>query len=476
MSFSTARLGRLLLAALCIVTFGCSSDQAASPGGGGWGGRGGGGGTPSVEVIQARFGALPLQERVTGTVVAENQVMIFPEISAVVTRVDAQNGDYVQRGTPLVYLRDVQAREQLRQDEAALTIAEADARRAEATKRELESRLERTKQLADREFQSQEELETLQAQVDVAAAGYEQALARIEQAKATIDERKEQVRQTVVRAPISGRVGMRDVEVGMRVDPNTQLYALGNFDEVRVEVAIPDDKINVIETGMPVIVSSETFAFDPIEATLSRISPFLEIGSYSAGAEVDLDNSEMRLRPGMFVNVDILYGETQQATLIPTSALYEDPNTGLRGIYVAGSLGTETPLEEPETFDPNDPPALTEATPMTFRQVDVLAEGRGMVGVSGLQAGDWVVTVGQNLLGTPGQESTDARARPVTWQRIAELQNMQEQDLLRQFMEKQQRMARERFSSPTSDASDAEATLTQTPTSAAPVAPAKAGA
>jgi hypothetical protein len=102
-------------------------------------------------------------------------------------------------------------------------------------------------------------------------------------------------------------------------------------------------------------------------------------------------------------------------------------------------------MEEPEYYDAENPPLLSEPTPMAFRQVEVLARGRGLAGVSGVRPGDWVVTVGQNLLSSPTQGQMQARARPVSWERIAALQNMQDQDLLRQFMEKQQRMAREAY-------------------------------
>ena len=57
---------------------------------------------PSVEVIQARLGALPLEERLSGVVVANNQVVLFAEMTSPVVRVAAQNGDFVRQGDPLV--------------------------------------------------------------------------------------------------------------------------------------------------------------------------------------------------------------------------------------------------------------------------------------------------------------------------------------------------------------------------------------
>lgn len=397
---------------------------------------------PAVEVVQARLGALPLEERLSGTVRAENQVAIYSEIAAPVVRVAAQDGDYVREGQPLVFLRDAQYREQLQQAEANLQISTAEARRTEAELNELSARLRRTEELAAKQYQSQQTLESIQAQVEAAEAAHEQALGRIALARATIEEQKEALRRTVVRAPISGHVGQRNVEVGMQVDTGTQLFTIGNLGVVRVEVAIPDKMTGHIREGQTALISSESLGERVLRAKVSRISPFLAAGSYSADAEIDVPNEEGLLRPGMFVTVDVHYGESEQATLVPTSALYEHPNSGALGVYIATAFGTEVPVEVPEAYDEANPPPLSEPTAMTFREVTVLARGREMVGLQGVRPGDWVVTVGQNLLGNAAGEQPRARVRAVPWDRIAALQRLQDQDLLRTFMEKQQRLAR----------------------------------
>jgi RND family efflux transporter MFP subunit len=427
------------------VLAGCSSSDADKNGSSSERGPRGNAPTPAVEVVKARYGSLPLQKRLTGTVRAENQVAIYPEIDAPITRVAVQNGDYVRAGEPLVYLRATQYREQVRQAEAALEIARANASQAEANLRELESRLKRTRQLAEKQYQSEQALETLQAQVDGAEAALQQARGQVAQAEATLDERREALRRTVIRAPVSGYVGQRDAEVGMRVDGSTRLFTLGNLDRVRVEVAVPDEMLGHIQTGQTALVTAPSLVDSTIRASVSRISPFVEPGSFSAEAEIDVPNEGQRLRAGMFVTVDVLYGESQQATLVPLSALYEDPASGSRGIFVAPTLGTEIPLEEPNTYDPDNPPPLTAPTPTVFREVEILAEGQQTAGVRGIQPGTWVVTVGQNLLSTRADERVQARARPVAWSRLMALQRLQDTDLLYRVLERQQRIAEQRF-------------------------------
>ena len=223
-------------------------------------------GVPAVEVVKAQYGSLPLRYRLSGIVRSANQVAIYPEIGANVVSVPVQTGERVRAGDPLVYLRDTQLQEQVQQAEASLDIARGEQRRAEANLRELESRLDRTRQLAAQRFQSEQELESLIAQVDAAGANLEQATARVAQAAALLNERREEFGRTVVRAPISGNVGRRNVEVGMRVDQGTQLFMIGSLDLMQVEVSVPDEMAGRIQRGQTALIGSPALGDSTIYA------------------------------------------------------------------------------------------------------------------------------------------------------------------------------------------------------------------
>lgn len=417
---------------------------------------------PSVEAVLSEFGGLPLEARVSGTVQARNQVELYPEVSERVTEVYVESGDYVEEGSALVQLRDRSYRDRLRQAEAALRIAQADARSARASLAEAEARLARTERLVERDFESAQALETIRAEVESAEASVDQAEGQVEQAEATVAERRSELEETVIRAPFSGYVGERSVQVGQRVDTGTLLFTIGSFDEVRVRVPISDRIYSQISTGQTVEILPNGNEETPVRAEVSRISPFLDSDSYSAQAEIDVDNSEQRLLPGMFVQVEIMYGESDQATLIPRSALYDNPRTGETGVFVAAELGEEMSIEM-TSDDEDSNTELTEPTPVTFQTVDVIAEGREVAGVRGIDSGTWVVTVGQELLMRGGGD-VDARVRAMEWDRIMSLQRLQDQDVLRDFMERQQRMAQDRFSNrdeaPADSASSADSDST----------------
>lgn len=420
----------LLLAGI-LAMIGCSGNSGSSNGDG----QNSAATIPAVEAVQARYGSLPLSERLSGTVIAQNQVSLYPEISGKIAAVHVQNGDVVKKGDPIVTLEDDQYQEQVNQARANLRINQARLKQANARYNELKAQYTRIKKLSEQNLSSELEMETLQAQMSSAEADVELAQAQLEQSRSNLKEQQDMLSKTIIRAPISGSVGQRNAEIGMQVSTNNQLFTIGNLDNLRVEVVLTEEMLNKVELGQTarIYVGQDAENRKVIEAELSRISPFLNQVTRSTEGEIDVKNSNGMLRPGMFVPVDILYGESQQTTLIPTSALYTNPNTGQQGVFVATSIGTE--VEPVEDVDPDNPPPLTEPTDVQFKEIDVIAEGRMEVGVEGLEPGSWVVTVGQNLLSTgPGQ----ARVRTSSWSRIIALQGLQRQDLLLRVLERQE--------------------------------------
>lgn len=389
---------------------------------------------PAVEAVQAREGALPLSDRVSGTIRAENQVAVRPEIDAPVLEVYVRSGDEVGRGQPLVRLDDSGLRDQLTQAEANVRLAEATAAEANARAGEIETRVARARNLAAQQLVSQQELESLEAQLTAARASARQAAARIDQARASAAERRSALSKTIVRAPVAGRVGQRNAEVGMIVRPDTVLFQLGDLSSLVVEVPLTQEMLGRIPQGAPVIISSPALG-SPIRASLSRISPFLERGSFSTTGEIDVQNTDGRLTPGMFVTVDILYGESDRATLVPSSAVWEDPQTGAVAVFIATSLKAADAPSQPAA-------GRIEAGAVERRPLEVLAEGRGIAGVRGVQPGEWVIVTGQHLIAR--DRATLARIRPVTWDRVVELQGLQRENLLEAFLQKQRDIARTR--------------------------------
>ncbi len=157
----------------------------------------------------------------------------------------------------------------------------------------------------------------------------------LDQAKANVMNEKENLSRTIIKAPVSGSIGNRYAEVGMRVNSNSRLFTLGQLTELKIEVVLTDLMMNYIKVGQRSEILSSNINSGKFEGSISRVSPFLNPVTHSTDAEIDLKNPEGQLNPGMFVTVDIFYGESEQATIVPLSALYENPATGITGVYVS---------------------------------------------------------------------------------------------------------------------------------------------
>lgn len=384
---------------------------------------------PAVEAVEARFGSLPLEERLSGVVTASNQIDMYSRISAPILNVYVQDGDRVQEGDILIKLDDLEYQEQLKQVEANLRITLAQQRQAEAELNEVESQMRRQRVLDERDLSSELERERVEALLESAEASFELAQARVEQAQSTVDEQIQMLSRTEIRAPISGTVGQRSIEPGMLVNTGTMLFTIGDLTRSKVTINLTERMMQYVNRGQTVRIFSEILGDTVITASVSRISPFLGAGSFSTTAEIDIINENMALMPGMFVNVDVLYGESEQATVIPLSSIYRNSSTGESGVYVATGFGIESELLENSK---NELANLSNPVDTEFRSINVIARGRETAGVEGVNPGEWVVTVGQNLLSRDARDI--ARIRPVSWNKIIAMQRMQPEDLLTEIM------------------------------------------
>lgn len=384
---------------------------------------------PAVEAVEAQFGSLPLEERLNGVVRAANQVDIYPEIAAPIERVFVQNGDRVEQGDVLIQLRDSEYRERLRQAEASLRISVAQERQALAALGEVESEIKRTRVLAERNLTSDLELEQVEAQLESAEANYELAQARVEQAEASVEEQRDALDQTQILAPVDGTVGQRNAEIGMQVSSSTRLFTIGDLSQSKITISLTERMLSYVNNGQTVRIFSENLPDTVLTAEISRISPFLGAGNFSTEAEIDIENPGRVLMPGMFVTVDVLYGESEQATIIPLSAIHRNQQTGVTGVYLASSFGLESELVESAD---GEVASLSNPTDIEFTPIEVIARGRDAAGVTGIRSGQWVVTIGHNLL--QRDNSGQARIRPSSWESIMEMQELRPEDLLDEIM------------------------------------------
>jgi len=142
----------------------------------------------------------------------------------------------------------------------------------------------------------------------------------------------------------------------------------------------------------------------------------------------------------MYVSVDVFYGESQVGSLVPNNAIYTDARMGTEGVWLARVDEASAPREAAASgAAPRD--FLDPAGPVTveFVPIEVVARGRQASAVEGVEPGQWVVTVGHELLSR--NDTGKAVIQPTPWDHIMRLQQMQTRDLLDLIQRKQENAA-----------------------------------
>lgn len=395
---------------------------------------------PAVEAVEVRYGSFPLEERLAGSVRARNQTEIYAEVAGTIAAVYVDDGDLVAAGDPLVQLRDRDFQERVRQAESGLQIAEARVRQAEANLTRARATLERTQAIVRERLGTQAELDTALADAASAEADLDLMVAQRDQAASVLIERETELADTLVRAPIDGVVGGRNAEIGQQANTSTPLFVIGDVGSMTVEITLTQQMLGYIDVGTRTNIYSDTSPEDVITAEIARVSPYLHPVTHTTRAEIYVDGHGGRLRPGMFVTVDVLYGESEQAPLVPNSAIFRHPRDGREGVFLTS---LEEALQNPESAE-TPPPLLSSFSdpvgPVSVRfvPVEVVARGRATSGISGVEEGDWVVTLGHHLLENSNAPQ-QAIVQPTPWDHILDLQRMQSRDLLDVIREKQRR-------------------------------------
>ncbi|MBS1188425.1 MAG: efflux transporter periplasmic adaptor subunit [Rhodocyclaceae bacterium] len=313
---------------------------AAAPGKPGAGGPPGG---FAVAVETARVAATDFIDEAgaVGTLKSNESVVLRPETPGRVAAIHFKDGTPVAKGSVLLALDSAVQDAELQQARANLALAETNYRRSQ--------------ELLARKFISQQALDNVAATLKI-----QQAAVRLAEAK---------VGKMRIRAPFDGVVGLRNVSIGDYVKEGQDLINIEDVGTLKVDFRLPEAYLGRVDKGLPVAVNSDALPGQSFRAVLDAVDPLVDQNGRSISCRARLDNPEGSLSPGMFVRVRLIFGQRNNALMIPEQAL------------VAGAA--------PTVFKVVD----GKATAVKVR-IGVRRTGQVEV-VDGLAAGDLVVTAGQ---------------------------------------------------------------------------------
>ena len=249
-----------------------------------------------VETAEAKTGGISSYLLFNSTIETEAAVEIYPQVSGLVERIVMEEGDRVSVGDTLLLIDDDQ-----------LQIV---AQEAEVNLKHSQMGFERTEEMFRRKLISSQEFENKRYELDQAKLRWERAKLELEHA--------------IIHAPFSGVITERHVQIGARVAPGTKLFALIKLDDMIARVFVPGQYLMAITNDQDAVITSDFLEGRSFQGWVKRISPVVDPKSGTFKVTVGLRDRWEFLRPGIFVNVQIITDTHAEAVLVPKQAIVYD--------------------------------------------------------------------------------------------------------------------------------------------------------
>jgi membrane fusion protein, multidrug efflux system len=251
----------------------------------------------AVTTIVAAEEEWPATLTAIGTAVAVRGVTVSADLPGVVDRIAFASGEPVREGDVLAVL-------DTRQEQAQLAAAEAQRDLTRVNFKRMEDLLG--------------EHVVSQAEFDRAAAEQRQADARVGEIRAAI------ARKTI-RAPFSGILGLRHVNLGQYLSAGDELVTLQSLNPIYVNFGVPQQSTAAIRTGRTVRVTTDDLAGTTFTGRVTAIDSVVDETTRNVQVQATLANAAGRLRPGMFVQAEVVLGPKQSVVSLPASAISYAP-------------------------------------------------------------------------------------------------------------------------------------------------------
>ena len=313
---------------------------------------------PSYSTQPAGRGNLTLQVTANGTLQPTRSVNIGSELSGTVLRVLVDVNDRVKKGQVLVELDTAKLSDQILRSRASLASARARVAQAAATMKEAQgnlARLEEVARLSGGKVPSKAELDTGRATVERALADEASARAAVADAQAALSTDETNLKKASIRSPTDGVVLTRTVDPGNAVAASLQAVTLftvaEDLSKLRLQVSVDEADVGSVVVGQKASFTVSAYPSRKYPASVTRVAfgSTITENVVTYVTYLDVDNSDLSLRPGMTATATITATERNNVLLVPNTALRFTPSTSAPtassagGTSIVGSLMPRMP-------------------------------------------------------------------------------------------------------------------------------------
>ena len=281
-----------------------------------------------LAVHVARLETRPMEDRVelVGSLAAASDVTVRSRTTGYIKRLPFQVGDFIDTeddDATVVELDRAETEEGVRRAEAALLVAQAELEASRVREGEAKNRHERLLKLRDSQTATLQQVEQAKTTLDIAAAEVRLQEAKETQAVSDVDAAKLAHEETRIKTSVSGYVAERFVEVDDLADPATPLLRIVNLDVIRTVVHVVERDYDKVHRGQSAGIRVDAYPDKTFDGTVLRIAPVIDEETRTAAVEIEIDNSEHNLKPGMYARVSLVFSRKERADVLPVAALLD---------------------------------------------------------------------------------------------------------------------------------------------------------
>ncbi len=267
----------------------------------------------------------------TGTLSALVTVQVGTQVSGTVQKLFADFNSEVKKGQLIAKIDPRLFEASLEQARANHEAAAGNLAKAEAQERDAGRQFDRQKNLLDRKLIAQADYDTSQANLEVARGATAAARGTLAQAKAALSQAQVNLNMTSILSPTDGTVISRSVDVGQTVAASlsapTLFVIAKDLREMQVDTSVAEADVGKLSAGMPASFSVDAFPGEKFRGKVRQIrnAPQTLQNVVTYDAVIDVDNPDLKLRPGMTANVTFVSAEKDDVLRVPNAAMRFKP-------------------------------------------------------------------------------------------------------------------------------------------------------
>ncbi|MBN7798776.1 efflux RND transporter periplasmic adaptor subunit [Parahaliea mediterranea] len=244
-----------------------------------------------------------------GTLASIQGAELATEVPGTVEEIFFDNGAKVAAGDVIMTLNSAPDRAELAALEAASELAQIELRRANS----------------------------LVAQRNISKSELDQRASQVDQARARVEAQKARIAQKTLRAPYSGRLGIRRYNVGDYVQAGDTIIELQSLDQLYVDFTLPEQYSRQVSTGMPVQATLQALGGEAFEGRVTAVAPVVDPETRNFALQATLVNRDDLMRPGMFASLSLPLGGDVERVVVPQNAIAYRPYGN--SVYVIRQAG-----------------------------------------------------------------------------------------------------------------------------------------